>query len=127
MQANNAKSEGGWSAAVRCTLLALAATAVSGGAAAQGTQETPAQHAVHLASASIADLEQAFWVCDYTAATRRASDVQIGICADAYDALKARKFAGDFEALLLWWQHNKADRYARLKSIESSLSESRPQ
>jgi len=95
-----------------CLLLACSA------ASADDQQAARASLVVQLSGASLANLEGAFWVCDYTATTRRASDHQIGMCTATYDALKERKFGGDFEALLLWWQKNKAAEYAKLEAMD---------
>jgi hypothetical protein len=87
-------------------------------AAAEDPQAARSLLAVQLSGASLANLEGAFWVCDYTATKRRASDDQIGMCTATYDALKERKFGGDFDALLLWWQKNRAAEHARLEAMD---------
>ena len=58
------------------------------------------------AGARLSVLEDAFWVCDYLATTRGTSDIVT--CTAVYEALKDRKFAGDFDALVSWWHQNKA-------------------
>ena len=74
-----------------------------------------------LSSAKLTDLETAFWVCDYLATTRGVSD--ISACTAVYEALKGRKFAGDFEALLSWWRQNKLAQHQNI-AVADSASES---
>jgi hypothetical protein len=64
----------------------------------------------------LTDLETAFWVCDYLAITRGVSD--IGTCTAIYDALKERKFAGDFDRLVDWWRQNKVAQHQRVASMD---------
>jgi hypothetical protein len=54
-----------------------------------------------------ADLERAFWVCDYVATVRGVGATPLEICAAVYEVLKGIKFHGDFDQLLLWWTENK--------------------
>ena len=72
---------------------------------AQQPQRTLAAPTSQLTSARLADLENAFWVCDYLATTRGGGDVSA--CTTVYEALKERKFAGDFDRLVAWWRQNK--------------------
>jgi len=62
---------------------------------------------------SAADLEEAFWVCDYTATTVGTGATPVDLCSAVYDELKARKFGGEFELLLAWWRQNKPAEHAR--------------
>ena len=57
---------------------------------------------------SIGDLEKAFWVCDYAATTRGVLATPVEICSAVTDDFKRVRFGGDFEAMLKWWQDNKA-------------------
>ena len=61
-------------------------------------------------------LEEAFWVCDYIATTRGTASAPES-CEDVYEAFKSASFAGDFEALVAWWQVNKAGAHARVAEI----------
>ncbi|MGZ8253769.1 MAG: hypothetical protein ACXWVT_02880 [Burkholderiaceae bacterium] len=82
-----------------------------------GWAQDNSPHAVarmRLASVSVVDLERSFWVCDYVAAARGVTEDLIIHCAATYDELKDRKFGGDFDRLLGWWQQNKAASHARL-------------
>jgi hypothetical protein len=63
----------------------------------------------------IADLEKAFWACDYTASVDGIVDAGMAIqCGIATEDLKLRKFNGDFNTMLSWWQQNKAGGYRAL-------------
>jgi hypothetical protein len=61
----------------------------------------------------LADLEKAFWVCDYTATTHGVESTPIALCTAVYAALKEQKFGGDFAALLQWWRENRDVEYGR--------------
>jgi len=53
------------------------------------------------------DLERAFWECDYAVTTSGVGLGEGALCADIHEELKQRKFAGDFQAMLTWWQQKK--------------------
>jgi hypothetical protein len=55
-------------------------------------------------------------MCDHAATTRGMDATPVDICSAVYDELKATKFKGDFEQLLIWWQQNKSAEHARLAS-----------
>lgn len=93
------------------------ALALCGGATAQ-QQDPAAALQVHVARVNLADLEEAFWMCEYVAATHGAGAEQIVTCSAVYDALKERKFAGDFDGLLAWWRQNKPAQLARLAALD---------
>ena len=44
-----------------------------------------------------ADLEKAFWLCDYTATTRGIDATPVAICSAVWDEFKQTRFAGSFE------------------------------
>lgn len=83
---------------------------------AQQPQGAVSTSAAELVSIRVTDLEGAFWVCDYLATTRGVSD--IGTCTAIYDALKERKFAGDFDKLVDWWRQNKVAQHQRLAGVD---------
>ena len=62
----------------------------------------------------IAELESAFWACDYAATHGRVDLSTAAVCSQYTEALKARKFDGKFQAMLDWWQLHKQDRHAAL-------------
>jgi len=63
-----------------------------------------------------ADLERAFWMCDYTATTRGMHATPVDMCIAVTDELKSEKFGGDFKEMLSWWQQNKFAEHQKLKS-----------
>ncbi|MBC8119590.1 MAG: hypothetical protein H7X75_08460 [Burkholderiaceae bacterium] len=84
---------------------------------AQQSQRVLAAPAAQPADAGLRVLESAFWVCDYVATTRGNSD--ISTCTAVYEALKERKFAGDFDALVSWWQQNKVAQHRNVAVADS--------
>lgn len=71
----------------------------------------------------VAELERAFWACDYIATTQGVSAAPIAACKLATEALKQHKFGGNFEEMLNWWRTNKAAEHLkldRLKKIEAT-------
>ena len=98
------------------TLMILALNLNGGGArAAEGLRQPTSANAA-LSNANIADLEDAFWGCDHAATTGSAA-ADVGTCSAVYDALKERKFGGDFAELLRWWQQHKVARHAKLTEV----------
>ena len=55
----------------------------------------------------LADLEKAFWICDYEATTYGVGAVDAEACVIVTEGLKRLKFGGDFEALVDWWRDQK--------------------
>jgi hypothetical protein len=65
---------------------------------------------------SLEALERAFWRCDH-AATRGLLDAGTTMeCSVATEAFKARRFGGDFAALLAWWRANKDAQHLALSA-----------
>jgi hypothetical protein len=62
----------------------------------------------------LAELEKAFWVCDYVATTRGVHAAPVAICSAVTDEIKNAKFGGDFEELLKWWRQKKPSEHQRL-------------
>jgi hypothetical protein len=61
----------------------------------------------------MAELEIGFWVCDHAATTRGLDGGSAMTCSQLTEALKKRKFDGDFNAMLAWWrQHKPAEHLA---------------
>lgn len=61
----------------------------------------------------MAELEKAFWACDYAATVGRIDSGTAITCGGLTEALKMRKFDGDFNAMLAWWrQHKEAEHLA---------------
>ena len=70
-----------------------------------------------------ADLERAFWICDYTATTHGLDAAPVDVCTAVTDELKNGRFDGDFLKLLAWWQQNKPIEHRKL---EHAMEEPRP-
>jgi hypothetical protein len=67
----------------------------------------------HFGDLDDATIENAFWHCD-ARATQVVLDPGEGVlCERLGDALKQRRFGGDFTRLLAWWQERKALEHAR--------------
>ena len=64
------------------------------------------------------DLEYAFWICDYIATTRGTAAADPGTCSAVSDALRQRKFDGDLDKLVAWWNQHKAGQYSRLSQLD---------
>ena len=97
-------------------LLALC-TAGAGAYVAFADETTP----VAVTASSVqtpADLEQAFWACDYIGTTRGLQAAPVAFCSEVTAALQEQKFDGDFGRLLEWWKQNKPAQHARLKPAE---------
>ena len=60
-----------------------------------------------VAADELADLEKAFWICDYEATTYGIGNVNAEVCLVVTEDLKRVKFGGDFEALADWWRDQK--------------------
>ena len=65
-----------------------------------------------------ADLEKAFWVCDYTATEKGINATPIDLCSGVTEDLKNEKFEGDFDELLKWWRQNKVAAHESLREQE---------
>ena len=58
-------------------------------------------------SNELADLEKAFWICDYEATTYGIGNADAESCLLVTEGLKNAKFGGDVEALIDWWREEK--------------------
>jgi hypothetical protein len=61
-------------------------------------------------------LERAFWRCDHAATTGVLHSGEAMACSVASEAFKARRFGGDFAALLVWWRANKDAQHLALSN-----------
>jgi len=87
-------------------------------------QERPTSHDESIRTrAASSELEKAFWKCDYAVTTSGVGLGEGAWCAEISDELKNRKFAGDFRAMLVWWQQNKAAEY-RIAAVQLSQAPS---
>jgi hypothetical protein len=97
-----------------CTAFLLAGAAVA-------LQADIAKHAAAAAYGKPVDsrlssleLEARFWQCDYAATTYGVSLAEGAQCVEVFEELKRRKFGGDFQALLVWWQESKSYQHGAL-------------
>jgi hypothetical protein len=67
-----------------------------------------------------AELEGAFWICDYAASTRGVTATPVELCGAVYEQLKNTRFGGDFLQLLVWWRENKLLEHQRLAAQDRS-------
>ncbi len=56
---------------------------------------------------ALAALERNFWLCERASQRTLLDSGTAAHCSIVYETLKARRFGGDFKALLAWWQANK--------------------
>jgi hypothetical protein len=60
-----------------------------------------------------ATIENAFWHCDVRATQVALEPAEGVLCERLADALKQRRFDGDFTRLLAWWREHKGAEHAR--------------
>jgi hypothetical protein len=65
----------------------------------------------------MAELEKAFWVCDHAATTSGVDRHTAVTCVALTDTLKQRKFNGDFDAMLAWWEQHKEAEHLALAAV----------
>jgi hypothetical protein len=72
-------------------------------------------------------LERAFWRCDHAATQALLGAGAAMECSVATEALKTRKFGGDFAAMLAWWRERKdAEHHALAAASAQRLAARRP-
>jgi hypothetical protein len=102
--------------AAACVFALVAISVSCQNASADQGSVSPGALQVRADMARSAELEKAFWVCDYTATTRGVYAAPIELCSAVTDQLKREKFGGDFGQMLEWWQQNKPAEHANLAS-----------
>jgi hypothetical protein len=98
-------------------VLALGAALAFSGAKLSAQEHSSEPHPAEtgVAHPMLAALEDAFWVCDHAATTYGVLDMgTAAACAAATYDFRLRKFNGDFDAMLSWWQRNKAHQHQLL-------------
>ena len=65
-----------------------------------------------------AEIEKAFWVCDYAGTHGMVGGDQAVACVAITDELKRAKFDGDFDRLVAWWRLNKVARHQELYRVK---------
>jgi hypothetical protein len=63
----------------------------------------------------VEELERAFWRCDLAASTGAVDPIQAAVCSAVTEELRKRKFGGDFERMLQWWQESRLAGYQKLE------------
>jgi hypothetical protein len=71
---------------------------------------------VRASERAAAELERAFWFCDYAATVGSVDSGMAIACSTVTQELKAKKFGGDFDALVSWWRQNKAAEHGALEA-----------
>ena len=66
------------------------------------------------AALALEEIERVFWVCDHAATIDRIDPSTAITCSSLTEALKQRKFGGDFNAMLAWWRQHKETRHGAL-------------
>jgi hypothetical protein len=102
-------------AALAASVVTLGALTANDPTLAQQLPATPEPVEETFLGASVADLEAAFWACDYRATTHGVHSTPVEICATATAELKRVKFRGSFEELLAWWRLNKVAEHRALE------------
>ncbi len=65
----------------------------------------------------LAEMEKAYWDCEYTAEQGMLNFDDAAVCSEVFERLKTEKFNSDFNRFLQWWMVNKGREYAaRVKS-----------
>ena len=117
-----AKNNGGsgYRATIVAGVLVLALSTAAAGAYVAFADQHAAPQAVSVVSAARApaDLERAFWVCDYVATNFGVQATPVDSCMEATKALQDRKFGGDFAQLLEWWGRNKTTEHAKVQAAQ---------
>ena len=73
-------------------------------------------------AADLDALERVFWVCDRAATLYGVNGVDGMACANATEQLKLHKFSGDFDAMLAWWQDNKAAMHMQIGQAQTAAA-----
>jgi len=93
-------------------LIAAGAASWSAPSSAQATSGTELR---------LTELEKAFWICDHTATSGPIDTSSAINCSSFTEALKQRKFEGDFNAMLTWWRQNKEAEHLALDQTGGTL------
>ena len=94
-----------WMKAAAAVLIVVGAAGWSAPSSAQATLG---------AEMGLSEIEKAFWVCDRAATINRIDPSTAITCGSLTEVLKQRKFCGDFNAMLAWWQQHKETRHGAL-------------
>lgn len=62
----------------------------------------------------LVELEASFWACDHAATVSVVDGGTASTCSSLTEALKHRKFGGDFSVMLAWWRQHKSAEHQTL-------------
>jgi hypothetical protein len=115
----NKKGSARRAAIVAASFVFALSTAGAGAYVAFADESTPVS-AVPVAPAAAlpADLENAFWVCDFVGTTYGVSAAPVALCSEVTTALQEQKFGGDFAQFLEWWGQNKTVEHSKLAAVQ---------
>jgi hypothetical protein len=110
-------------AAAAAAFHALAVALCAGGPVALA-DDSPARATMPASVTARADanLEQAFWSCDYVGTMHGVHAAPVAFCSDVTQAVRQRKFGGNLEQMLEWWRQNKSAAHA---AVELQLTRNR--
>ena len=97
-------------------VLTAAFTPLTPEAAAQELLAAPHAAEIGAADRSLTDLEKTFWLCDHTATVYGVDAGTAMMCVSATMDFKRRKFNGDLNAMLMWWEQNKLREHEAIDS-----------
>lgn len=88
------------------------------------TTVAPAMAQGSVQVANLEALEHAFWRCDHAATHGALDGATASQCSVVTEAFKARRFGGNFAAMLAWWQSNRDAQYLALAAEAKRLASS---
>lgn len=107
--------------AVLVTAVALAGT-LSSHTVADDAAPIAAAAAVPTVEGTPADLEQAFWICDYAGTMGGVDPATAVACVTVTEAFKNARFEGDFDAMLAWWRQHKPAAHKAVEAARAGAS-----
>lgn len=60
-----------------------------------------------IAGWSSAEIENAYWDCEFVAVQGTITPDQAAACSEIYERLKSEKFLGNYHRFLVWWKQEK--------------------
>jgi hypothetical protein len=116
MFANKKKGSVHRAAIVAASFLFALSTAGAGAYVAFADESAPVSSVP--AAVLPADLEHAFWVCDFVGTTYGVYAAPVALCSEVTTALQEQKFGGNFAQFLEWWGQNKTVEHSKLAAVQ---------